>query len=137
MLKAAGLKFGLKSLGLVAVLAFTTTGFAQCDPGNGPGGAGPDVIVGDITTPQSYGTSAGHYAYSIGTTSCNIGTAELNWIASTNQHPVIAQNMYRLHDGKFEHIGMSWLSSSFDLFFTAEFAEARRVLKPQIHTDEH
>ena len=36
------------------------------------------------------------YAYALGTTSCNIGTVDLTWIANTNQHPVIGQNIYRL-----------------------------------------
>ena len=107
------LKIGMSCVVLFTIVAAAATGSAQCNPGNGPGGSGPDVIVGEITTPQSYGTAAGYYAYSIGTTSCNIGTAELDWIASTNHHPVIAQNMYRLYEGRFEHIGMSWLKHGF------------------------
>ncbi len=86
---------------------------AQCDPGNGLGGNGPDVMVGDLTSPLSYGTAGGYYAYSCGTTSCNIGTAVLQWISSTNFHPVIAQNMYRMKNGRFEQIGMSWLKHGF------------------------
>ena len=100
----------------VLFLAISSVGSlasAQCDPGGGPGGSGPDVIVGEITGPSSYGTFGGYYAYSIGTTSCNIGTAELDWIASTPEHPVISQNMFRLLDGKFEHIGVSWLKHGF------------------------
>ena len=69
--------------------------------------------MGEITTPNSYGSAGGFYAYSIGTTSCNIGTAELDWIASTPEHPVISQNIFRLHDGRFEHIGVSWLKHGF------------------------
>ena len=94
-------------------LVIPTSVFAQCDPGNGTGGTGPDVVVGEITTPNSYGSAGGFYAYSIGTTSCNIGTAELDWIASTPEHPVISQNIFRLHDGRFEHIGVSWLKHGF------------------------
>ena len=86
---------------------------AQCDPGGGTGGVGADVIVGELTGTQSYGNAGGYYAYSVGTTSCNIGTEELLWIASTNQHPVIGQNMYRLKDGRFEQIGLSWLKHGF------------------------
>lgn len=100
---------------LVLTLAAGTVQ-AQCTPPGGfKGGHGPDVIVGEITTPQNYGSPAGspYYSYSIGTTSCNIGTELLSWIAGTNDHPVIAQNMYRYHNGRFEQIGMSWLKHGF------------------------
>ncbi len=85
--------------------------------------ANPDVIVGDLIGISSYGTpSSGEgagtiYGYAVGTTSCNIGTSNLLWISSTNQHPVIAQNMYRLStvDGatRFEQVGQSWLKHGF------------------------
>ncbi len=77
------------------------------------GGIGPDVIVGDLTGPGTYGVSGGIAAYSIGTTSCNIGDAELLWISGNNQHPVIGQNFYRLKDGVFQQIGMSHLKHGF------------------------
>ena len=97
-----------------AILVFSTSPVqAQCDPGGGLGGTGADVIVGELTGTQSYGNAGGYYAFSVGTTSCNIGTEELDWIASTNQHPVIGQNMFRLKDGTFEQIGMSWLKHGF------------------------
>jgi hypothetical protein len=75
---------------------------------------GPDVIVGELNGMDSYGTDgSGIYAYSVGTTSCNIGNQVLNWIASTNQHPVIAQNIFRVKNGRFEQIGQSWLKHGF------------------------
>lgn len=52
-------------------------------------------------------------AYSIATTSCNIGDAPAKWIFETNEHPVIAQNMYRLRQSRFEQIGMSWVKHAF------------------------
>lgn len=84
-------------------------------------GVGPDVIVGDLPGMRYWGVVAGPLpgtaddivAYSVATTSCNIGTAQLNWIQSNNQHPVIAQNLYRLKDGRFEQIGGSWLKHGF------------------------
>ena len=85
----------------------------QCDPGSGIGGTGPDVIVGDIIFPDNYGSAGDYYAYSVGTVSCNIGTEVLQWFADEPLHPVIAQNMYRLKDGRFEQIGMSWLKHGF------------------------
>jgi hypothetical protein len=77
------------------------------------GAAGPDVIVGDITGPANY-TSAGDYdAFALGTTSCNMGQANLLWISNTNQHPVIGGSIYKFKDGRFEQLGISWLKHGF------------------------
>ncbi|NCG12366.1 MAG: hypothetical protein GWP38_03365, partial [Planctomycetia bacterium] len=102
-----------RTLVIVTILIQGSILHGQCDPGGGQGGTGADVIVGDLVGTQSYGNSGGYYAFSVGTTSCNIGTEELLWISSTNEHPVIGQNMYRLKDGRFEQIGMSWLKHGF------------------------
>lgn len=75
--------------------------------------AGPDVIVGDLIDVANYGQVGGINAYALGTTSCNIGTTPLQWVASTNQHPVIGQNLYRVKNGRFEQIGISWLKHGF------------------------
>jgi len=78
---------------------------------------GPDVIVGDVSDVSNYASSGGIEALALGTTSCNPGNAELNWVWNSNQHPVIAQNLYKLKtvDGsaRFEQIGMSWLKHGF------------------------
>lgn len=52
-------------------------------------------------------------AFSIGTTSCNIGDAPLSWVEAAPDHPVIRQNMYRLLGGRFEQIGTSWVKHGF------------------------
>ncbi len=85
------------------------------DDGSGPLGlaSGPDVIVGDLHELARYGTSGGITAYAVGTVSCNVGDFWLNWFSNTNQHPVIAQNLYRLKGGRFEQIGQSWLKHGF------------------------
>ena len=75
--------------------------------------AGPDVIVGDLPEVEGYGTFAGISSFAVGTTSCNVGTEQLEWIDKSNRHPVIAQNLYRLADGRFEQLGMSWLKHGF------------------------
>ncbi|MCH8852124.1 MAG: hypothetical protein IID41_05665 [Planctomycetes bacterium] len=100
---------------------------------NGPGqpcetaGVGmPDIIVVGIgghsgANYEEYGVVGDIAAFSSGTTACNMGTAEAEWLSegagegTTNRHPLIAQNMYRLSpNGKqFEMIGMSWLKHSF------------------------
>lgn len=86
-----------------AMTAGSSAGFA----------AGPDVIVGQLSGVQRFGRVDDITAYAVGTISCNVGDANLLWVAETNQHPVIAQNLYRLRNGRFEHIGMSWLKHGF------------------------
>src|SRR5262245_18918077 len=72
-------------------------------------GEAPDVIVGDISGTLRHGAIGDITAFSIGTTSCNLGTCRANWISSTAEHPAIGQNMFRLKNGRFEQIGQSWL----------------------------
>jgi hypothetical protein len=79
--------------------------------------AGPDVIVGELTDVGNYSSLGGLEALAIGTTSCNLGNQNLNWIANNNNHPVIGQNLYRLKDyggwWAMEQVGMSWLKHGF------------------------
>lgn len=89
------------------------------------GVTGPDVIVSEIHVGVSnYGSLDVNpdpvqtdfiSAFAIGTTSCNIGNQNLDWFpsAGSNQHPVIAQSAYRMNNGRFEQIGMSWLKHGF------------------------
>jgi len=77
------------------------------------GGIGADVIVGDLPNVSNYTAIDGTKAYAVGTTSCNIGDDLLLWIASNNQHPVIAQNLYRYHNGVLMQVGQSWLKHGF------------------------
>ena len=74
---------------------------------------GPDVIVGDLSDGSYWGTGSGVYAYSIGTTSCNIGDVDVLWQAANNLHPVIGQNIYRIENNRMELIGFSWLKHGF------------------------
>src|SRR5262245_9875310 len=82
---------------------------------------GPDVTVYQLTDISNYGAFNGVRGYAIGTTSCNVGSTPVNWCdnsggcsgLTSRQHPVIAQNLYRLKSGRFEQIGMSWLKHGF------------------------
>ena len=91
------------------------------DVGEGPPpcgeNTGPDVIVGEITDVLNTSPVGTIDAIALGTTSCNMGSQILNWLANSNDHPVIRQNVYRysLVDGasRFEQIGFSWLKHGF------------------------
>ncbi len=82
---------------------------------------GPDVTIINLTDIGNYGSSGGFRGYSVGTNSCNVGNQPVNWCdngggcgtLTSAQHPVIAQNMYRLKNGRFDQIGMSWLKHGF------------------------
>ena len=91
-------------IGLPAGLAWAGT---VCDS------VGADVIVGELPELSNYDSLGGIEALAVGTTSCNIGDEELLWSAGTTDHPVIGQNLFRLKDGRFEHIGQSWLKHGF------------------------
>jgi hypothetical protein len=100
----------LRGSALIALLAFAPA-LAQdndCDPGEEP-----DVIVGAIFDHANYGTADGATGFAIGTESCNIGSCELDWLSGTPFHPVIAQNMFRLMDGRFTQVGVGWLKHGF------------------------
>jgi hypothetical protein len=92
----------------------------ECDPdlnGNGiPDDCeriGPDLIEGDLYHVGRFGRMGDIVAYAVATHACNIGDERVSWVAHTNQHPVWVQNMYRLKDGRFEQIGMSWIRHGF------------------------
>ncbi len=97
---------------------------------------GPELIVYALSGTYSYGCGpvldmsepdedpdwvcqvdpeTGNYisGFAVGTISCNAGDENLVWNASTNQHPVIGQNMFRLKDNRFEQIGMAWVKHGF------------------------
>lgn len=110
----------LLAAGCIAALAALLVAF---DLGSQAGAAGgPDVTVFSFTDFQNWGVADGFVGYSVGTVSCNRGDTPLNWCdetrgcapgATTRDHPVIAQNLYRLKNGRFDQIGMSWLKHGF------------------------
>lgn len=95
---------------------------------------GPDVTVWSVGAGDSDGFGNGvlQYteegdvvrAYAIATDSCNVGSEPVNWCdeescvatdppVATTDHPVIAQNLYRLHEGRFQQIGKNWFKHGF------------------------
>jgi len=74
---------------------------------------GPDLIIGNLPAVQLWGTVGDISAYSIATDICNIGDAPLPWQDDTNQHPAIAQHMYRMTGERIEQIGISWVKHGF------------------------
>ncbi len=104
--------------GLVFSFVFGAAGLAGLPLLRAAGPAvGPDVMVLSFTDLGNYGVADGFAGYSIGTKACNRGDAPVDWCDTTGcgegtsnrDHPVIAQNLYRLRGGRFEQIGMSWL----------------------------
>lgn len=85
--------------------------------------AAPDVIVAELfgetfsfDTVRRWGKlNAAHpiTAYSVGTISCNLGADPVEWDISSNHHPVIGSQLYRLMDGRFEQIGLSWVKHGY------------------------
>lgn len=85
--------------------------------------SGADVTVHDLYGSQHWGSEGTTHAYSVGTIACSQGTEPVSWCDDVNDgclpgstvtdHPVIGQNLYRLKDGRFEQIGMSWLKHGF------------------------
>ena len=76
---------------------------------------GPDIRIAEIYEILNYAhdPAAGVDVFSVGTQACNIGDANMLWLASTSDHPVISQQVYRLAGGRFEQIGMSWVRHPF------------------------
>jgi hypothetical protein len=103
-------RFGVCVLVLFGLGAFPV--WAQAD-NTCEAGETPDVIVGDLHEVRRWGMSNRITAFSVGTVSCNVGKCWLKWFEYTREHPVIAQNLYRLKDGRFEQIGQSWLKHGF------------------------
>ena len=102
---------GPASAGAVRASAADTNNY--CDQ---PGET-PDIIVGDVgwdddTFVHRWGTIGGITAYSFAGTSCNVGTCWADWFETDNTHPVIAQNVFKLKDGRFQQVGQSWIKHS-------------------------
>jgi hypothetical protein len=80
---------------------------------------GPDIIGGDLSSLQQFGSNGNQVGLAMGTDTCNGGDQALNFFAMPNtDHPVLAQNLYRMSGGtanneRFEQIGQSWGAHAF------------------------
>ncbi len=96
--------------GIVVVTVALTPASTADDGGDS---VGPDIVTFEVYDSYLWGTVGDTTAYSLGTESCNRGDEPAAWYSSTAEHPAIAQNLYRLKDGRLEQIGMSWLKHGF------------------------
>lgn len=76
------------------------------------GGSTPDVVYAECSNVSKYGPIGDMYAYSLASTTCNIGGSALLWGTSNNGTPALAMNAYRIFDGRLEQIGQGWVKNS-------------------------
>lgn len=115
------------TLGLLAILlgpARPVGAFSGC-PGSGQQSSGPDLITGAIGGFEgfwsndilNYHSSGGIAAFSVFAAACNMGDQQVVWDGESNNHPVIAQNCFRLKtvngSTRIEQLGQSWLKHGF------------------------
>jgi len=66
---------------------------------------------------------SGRNALAMSTTSCNVGTVDVPWLAPMQEnHPLIHLALYRLLDGRFEQLGVSWLKHGYYALSDADCA---------------
>jgi len=113
-----------KLLGMLTVFANSEPtdgkGDIEDPPGfeTGPALDGLDVSLSAMSSLQSAGRVGafpnGTNGLTMSTTSCNVGTVNIPWNAPMQvTHPVIAMNLYRVLNGRFEQVGWSWLKHGF------------------------
>src|SRR5690349_9127989 len=81
------------------------------------GSPGPDLTIGDISGVANFTSDNGIEACGFGLSPLNVGSAEIDYFATTPRHPVFGQSMYRLSTvagaTRIEEIGQSWLRHGF------------------------
>jgi len=70
----------------------------------------PDIVYSDCTSVAHYGPIGTKHAYSLGSSTCNIGDANAHWTSSGS--PALAMNMYRLKDGRLMQIGLGFCKTA-------------------------
>jgi len=84
----------------------------------GPGDATIDVKLGAMGTIQQLGHvgafPTGRTGMATSTTACNNGDVTVDWLAPMNEnHPGIAQQLYRQMGDRFEQVGVAWMKHGF------------------------
>jgi hypothetical protein len=102
----------------ISLTLLSSLGLAAFAFGNGQGqegSVGPDVAVSGIASSiNEYSVVGSERSYSFASTSCNVGTERIDWISGNGHlHPVIAQNMFRVTEGRITQLGYSFLKHSF------------------------
>jgi hypothetical protein len=78
-----------------------------------------DVSLGALSSVQQSGHIGanipdGTTGLSMSTTSCNLGQVDVPWLSPMQtDHPTIHMALYRLMNGRFEQVGISWLKHGF------------------------
>ncbi len=67
---------------------------------------GPDVVYSDINGISNTGTVGSITSYSYGSYTCNMGNLNLSW--TNGGTPGLAMNLFRLHNGRLEQIGLGF-----------------------------
>jgi hypothetical protein len=94
----------------IAIAAAAATGTLAS---GGPAPVGPDLIVGELAGATTFGVVDGTRALAFGFVACNTGDEPVGWFNATPAHPVFATQLYRLADGRFEQIGLSFVFHEF------------------------
>lgn len=98
-----------------AIAPASTSAIGQsADPRGGPNAGIVDIITGNLYFVQQRGRENDRVGIAIATTACNKGTVPASWLAlPDNRHPLIAQNLYRLKNDRFQQLGHSWVKHGF------------------------
>ncbi|MHC5005197.1 MAG: hypothetical protein ACYTJ0_18990 [Planctomycetota bacterium] len=83
-----------------------------------PTGDGDDIAYWGSFLPEGGAAGDRLHAFSLGTRLCNIGAVAAQFEAThvgpgAGRHPVIAQQLYRLVDGRLEQVGLGWAAHLF------------------------
>ncbi|GDX98416.1 hypothetical protein LBMAG48_08200 [Phycisphaerae bacterium] len=82
--------------GLIAACCVTSGAFAQAD-----------VTLADPNDVSNYGLVGNIRGYAWGSRTCNIGNQVLLW--QNNGTPGLAMNLHRIHNGRFQQVGWSFV----------------------------